>query len=87
MLLATGHYLVVEKTDVQEKTAGGVLLPASVNNPTVEVIVRSIGNLVECEVEEDDQIITMSNALSVPIKAAGKEYYLVKDEHVLAIRA
>jgi co-chaperonin GroES (HSP10) len=86
MLKGSGHYIVVELTDVAEKTAGGVLLPASHSTPFAEGVVVSAGTLVEADVTIGDHVVTMRNALSATLKSEGKDYYLVKDEHVLAVR-
>jgi hypothetical protein len=59
LLSASGHYLLVAKTDVGEKI-GSLYLPANQSTPVVEAVVKSIGGLAEVDAEVGDKSFSIT---------------------------
>lgn len=93
MIQPLGSRILVEPSEAEEKSAGGIILPEAAQQKPREgkVIALGPGRLLDSgerqpmSVEEGDIVIYMSYG-GTEIKYDEKEYLLVDEDSVLAIR-
>ena len=84
--------VVVERSEAEKKTAGGIVLPDSAKEKPREgtVIAVGSGRLLEngevtaLEVKKDDRILFDAYAGS-EVKLGGKEYLILSEKEILAV--
>jgi len=85
-------HVVVERSQSEEKTAGGIVLPDTAKEKPKQgkVVAVGKGKLLEngqlkpLEVREGDRILFVSYA-GTEIKHGGKDYLIVKESEILAV--
>jgi len=91
-LVPLGDRLLVERTEAEEKTAGGIVLPDAAKEKPIEGKVVAVGKgrrsdegkTIPLQVEKGDRILFGKYA-GTEVKVEGKEYVIMKEEDVLAI--
>lgn len=84
--------IVVERSEAEEKTAGGIVLPDTAKDKPRQGVVISVGTgkvldngkVKELEVKKGDKILFGSYA-GTEVKINGKEYLILSESEVLAI--
>ena len=92
MLKPLGDRIVIELTEVEDKTVSGIVLPDSAKEKPQQGNVVAVGNgrvlengqRKELEVKEGDQII-FSKYAGVEVKFEGNEYLILNENDILAI--
>ena len=82
-----GDRVVLEKSEIQEKTASGFLLTGNAKEqpPTAKVVAVGPGtDKVKMEVKVGDKVITSKYA-GTEVKADGVEYNIVRQSDILAV--
>lgn len=85
---------VVERSEAEKKTAGGIVLPDRAKEKPREGIVIAVGSgrllengdITPLEVKKDDRILFDAHAGS-EIKLGDKEYLILSEEEILAVRS
>ncbi len=94
MLEPLGNRVLVEPSEAEEKSAGGILLPESAQEAPAEgkVIAVGPGNVLdngeraEMSIKEGDVVIYRKFG-GTEITVDGKDYVLVEEDSVLAIKS
>ncbi|MCC7446240.1 MAG: co-chaperone GroES [Anaerolineae bacterium] len=87
-----GDRVVVEPSEGEEQTAGGILLPETAKEKPQQGTVLAVGNgrrddngkLVEMDVKVNDKVLYAKYA-GTEIKVDGKKLLILKESDVLAI--
>ena len=93
MLQPLGNRVLVEPSKAEEKSAGGVLLPESVQEKPAEGTVIAVGpgrlldngERQEMSVSEGDVVIYRKYG-GTDITVEGEDYVLVEEDSILAVR-
>ena len=94
MLQPLGDRVLVEPSEAEEKSAGGILLPESAQEQPAEGKVIAVGpgrildngELQEISVAEGDVIIYKRFG-GTEVTVDGEDYMLVEEDSILAIRS
>lgn len=92
MFKPLGDRIVIELTEVEDKTVSGIVLPDSAKEKPQQGNVVAVGNgrvlengqRIELEVKEGDQII-FSKYAGIEVKFEGNEYLILNENDILAI--
>ncbi len=92
MIKPLGDRVVIELVPLEEKTAGGIVLPDSAKEKPQEGKVVSVGSgrvtdsgeRVALEVAEGDQIV-FSKFAGTEVEYNGKEYLILREDDILAV--
>ena len=76
--------VVVKPFDIEEKTKGGIYIPATAQEKTQQAVVVSIGTSDKIKVKVNDKIIHDKYA-GTSIKLEDQEHIILKSEDILAI--
>lgn len=84
--------VVVQRSEAEEKTAGGIVLPDTAKDKPKQGTVISVGSgkllengtVKQLDVRKGDKIIFSSYA-GTEVKVDGKEYLIVSESEILAI--
>ncbi len=81
-----GNKLVVKPVKEEEKTASGIILPESATKETPNMgEVVAVGDLSEgVEIKVGDKVLFSEYGYD-KVELDGEEYYIMKDEKVLAV--
>ena len=87
-----GDRVLIRRTDADEKTAGGILLPESAKEKPKEGLIISIGEGKTLEngerstfsVAKGDRVLFTSYA-GTDVKYDGQEYIIMREDDILAI--
>jgi len=91
-LIPLGDRVLVERTEAEEKTAGGIVLPDSAKEKPIQGKVVAVGEgrraedgkLVPLQVKKGDTIL-FGKYSGTEVKIDGDEYLIMKEDDVLAI--
>ena len=94
MLQPLGNRVLVEPSEAEEKSAGGILLPESAQETPAEGKVIAVGpgrllddgERAEMSIEEGDIVIYRKYG-GTDITVDGTDYVLVDEDSVLAVRS
>lgn len=78
-----GERVLVERTEVENKTASGIIIPDNAKEKPQSAKVIAIGNKVE-DVKVGDTIV-FEQYRGTEIKLEGKEYLILNIENVIGI--
>ncbi len=78
--------VLVKPIEAEEKTSGGIYIPATAQEKTQEAIVVAVGSSDKIKVKPDDKIIHDKYA-GTSIKIDGKEHIFLKAEDIIALLA
>lgn len=91
MIKPLGDRVVIELIEVEETTAGGIVLPDSAKEKPQEGKVIAVGTgkivngeKIDLEVEEGDRII-FSKFAGTEVEYDGKEYLIIREDDILAV--
>ena len=84
--------LVVKRTQEEEKTKGGIIIPDTAKEKPLEGIVKAVGSgkalkngkLVPIDVKEGDKIL-FGKYSGTEVKVDGEELVLLREDDVLAV--
>jgi chaperonin GroES len=84
--------VLVERVEVEEKTAGGIIIPDSATEKPDEGIIKSTGKgkvlkdgkVMPLEVKKGDRII-FGKYSGTDVKVDGKEYLLMREDDILGV--
>jgi chaperonin GroES len=84
--------VVVERSEAEEKTAGGIVLPDTAKDKPKQGVVIAVGTgklldngqVKELEVRKGDRILFGSYA-GTEVKIDGKEYLIMSESEILAV--
>ena len=80
-----GDNVLVEPVSQEEKTESGIYLPETVEgDKPQEGIVVAVGDDDKIKVRVGDKVIFKKYA-ETEVKVDGKEYYIIKNEDILAV--
>jgi chaperonin GroES len=91
-LTPLGDRVLVERTEAEEKTAGGIVLPDSAKEKPIQGKVVAVGEgrrsddgtLIPLQVKKGDTIL-FGKYSGTEVKVDGNEYLIMKEDDVLAI--
>jgi len=91
-LIPLGDRVLVERTEAEEKTAGGIVLPDTAKEKPIQGKVVAVGEgrrtdegkLIPLQVKKGDRILFGKYA-GTEVKVDGNEYLIMKEDDVLAI--
>ncbi len=91
-LIPLADRLLVERLEVEEKTAGGIVLPDTAKEKPIQGRVVAVGegrrndegNVIPLQVKEGDTILFGKYA-GTEVKIDGEEYLIMREDDVLAI--
>ena len=91
-LIPLADRLLVERLEVEEKTAGGIVLPDTAKEKPIQGRVVAVGEgrrndegkVIPLQVKEGDTILFGKYA-GTEVKIDGEEYLIVREDDVLAI--
>ncbi len=78
--------VLVKRSDLEEKTAGGLFIPESAKEKPsqAKVIAVGSGTRVPLEVKEGD-IVLFGKYVGTELKYEGEEYLVLREEDILAV--
>ena len=84
--------VVVERSEAEEKTAGGIVLPDTAKDKPKQGLVVSVGTgrvldngtVQQLEVKKGDKVLFGSYA-GTEVKIDGKEYLIIPESEILAV--
>jgi chaperonin GroES len=84
--------IVVERSEAEEKTSGGIVLPDTAKDKPKQGVVISVGpgrvldngKILEPQVKKGDKVLFGSFA-GTEVKIEGKEYLILSESEILAI--
>ena len=87
-----GDKVIVKRTEAEEKTAGGIVLPDSAKEKPKRGVVLAVGNgrllddgsRSDLQVKKNDEVIFTSYA-GTEIKVGGEEYMIMDESDILGI--
>lgn len=86
-----GSRIIVERTEAESKTAGGIIIPDSAKEKPAEGIVVAAGNgamvdgkLIQMDLKVGDKIL-FAKWGGTEVKLEGKDYIIMKEDDVLAV--
>ena len=81
-----GDRIVVKRTQHEEKTKGGIIIPDSAKEKPVEGLVIAVGagKVHPLDVKEGDKILFGKYA-GTEVKLDGEEHVLLREDDVLAV--
>ena len=79
-----GNRVLLKVLQQEEKSAGGIYIPATAQEKTQEGIVKGVGESDEITVKIDDKVI-YDKYSGTQIKVDGEEYLIVKMDDVIAV--
>lgn len=87
-----GDKIVVERSEAEEKTSGGIVLPDTAKDKPKQGVVIAVGkgkvlengSVKEPEVKAGDKVL-FSTYAGTEVKVNGKEYLVVAESEILAI--
>ncbi len=79
-----GDRVLVKPVDAAEKTAGGLIIPATAQEKTQEAVVVEVGSSDDIKVKVKDRVIHDKYA-GTTLKVDGHDHILLKAEDILAI--
>ena len=87
-----GDKVIVKRTEAEEKTAGGIVLPDSAKEKPKRGVVLAVGNgrllddgtRSEMQVKKSDEVLFTSYA-GTEIKVNGEEYMIMDESDILGI--
>ena len=91
-LIPLGDRVLVERTEAEEKSAGGIVLPDSAKEKPIQGKVVAVGEgrrnedgkVIPLQVKKGDRILFGKYA-GTEVKVDGNEYLIMKEDDVLAI--
>ena len=91
-LIPLGDRLLVERIEVEEKTAGGIVLPDTAKEKPIQGKVVAVGEgrrsdegkVIPLQVKKGDTILFGKYA-GTEVKIDGEEYLIMREDDVLAI--
>lgn len=76
------HYIVAQAEKKPAKTASGIYLPESAQEKSEAAVVLAVGSDVD-GIEVNSKVI-YKNYSATTVKHDGEEYFIIKDEDILA---
>lgn len=82
-IMPTQDYVLVEKIEPEQRTAGGLIIPNADKDEPMRAKVVRIGNINDVVFEEGDDVILTKYA-GIPVSENGIKYLLVNSEDIIA---
>ena len=87
-----GDKVIVKRVEVEEKTAGGIVLPDSAKEKPKRGVVLSVGNgrvlddgtRSQMQVKKDDEVLFTSYA-GTEVKIDGQDYMIMDENDILGV--
>jgi len=79
-----GNRVLIEVKTIEEKTAGGLVIPQTVQEKTQEGVVKAIGDSKDITVKVGNRVIYDKYA-GTEFKIDEKDHLIIKSEDILAI--
>jgi chaperonin GroES len=84
MLKPTGKRVLVELTKTDDKSKGGIHIPETAREKSIEGIIRAIGTGTDYEVKVGDKVL-IDRYSGIDVRSDDKDCQLVSTDNILAI--
>ena len=84
MIKPIGDRVVVRRAKAEEKSPGGIILPANAQEKSLEALVVAVGSGVKSEIKREDRVL-VGKYSGTELVLDGVEHLVIREDEIIGV--